>query len=176
LPFTHTRTGDAATSCWPRRKKTRPRRWRRKRPAKLRGRRYVARGTSHQDPAKRAAGETDGNQGENTGTGFGPRQRQRTRTRAAGSCQQHPRQRQLFRFSQRSNNGAASGTCNRPGIAQFHGTAYHKRDPAATLTSACARPLSAFCESQRLPTQVPHDSSSPNRVPGINVLIARAAG
>src|ERR1035437_6189432 len=60
--------GDAATPCWPRRKKTSPRRWRRKRPAKLRGRRYVARGTSHQDPAKRAAGETDGNQGENTGT------------------------------------------------------------------------------------------------------------
>ena len=46
----------------------RPRRWRRKRPTKLRGRRYVAHGTSHQDPAKRAAGETDGNQGENTGT------------------------------------------------------------------------------------------------------------
>jgi len=46
----------------------RSRRWRRKRPTKLRGRRYVAHGTSHQDPAKRAAGETDGNQGENTGT------------------------------------------------------------------------------------------------------------
>ena len=59
-----------------------------------------------------------------------PRQRQRTRTRAAGSCQQHPRQRQLFRFSQRSNNGAASGTCNRPGIAQFHGTAFGGRNPA----------------------------------------------
>src|ERR1039458_8567238 len=41
---------------WPRRKKTRPHRHRRKCPAKLRGRRYVAHGTSHQDPAKRAAG------------------------------------------------------------------------------------------------------------------------
>ena len=114
----------------------RSRRWRRKRPTKLRGRRYVAHGTSHQDPAKRAAGETDGNHGESTGTGFGPRQRQRTRTRAAGSCQQHPRQRQLFRFSQRSNNGAASGTCNRPGIAQFHGTAFTRRNPRFPISAA----------------------------------------
>ena len=82
------------------------------------------------------SGATDDNQGENTGTGGGPRQRQRTRTRAAGNCQQHPRQRQLFRFSQRSNNGAASGTCNRPGIAQFHGTAFTRRNPRFPISAA----------------------------------------
>src|ERR1035437_7854682 len=101
----------------------RPRRWRRKPPTKLRGRRYVAHGTSHQDPAKRPAGETDGNHGESTGTGGNP-QRTPTHKRESGQApdRQHPRQRQLFRFSQLSNNGAASGTCNRPGITQFHGT------------------------------------------------------
>ena len=65
------RRGSAQKLLWPPGRagtSRRPRRWRRKRPTKLRGRRYVAHGTSHQDPAKRAAGETDGNQGENTGT------------------------------------------------------------------------------------------------------------
>src|ERR1017187_6097269 len=65
------RRGSAQKLLWPPGRagtSRRPRRWRRKRPTKLRGRRYVAHGTSHQDPAKRAAGETDGNHGESTGT------------------------------------------------------------------------------------------------------------
>jgi hypothetical protein len=109
----------------------RPRRWRRKCPTKLRGRWYVAHGTSHQDPAKRAAG----------GDGRQPRRGHRQRARAAAHRQraenkdgqapdrQRPRQRQLFRFFQLSNNEAASGTCNRLGIAQFHGTAFPRRNP-----------------------------------------------
>jgi hypothetical protein len=68
-------------------------------------------------------GATEGNQGESTGTGGNP-QPQRRESRQV-PVRQHARQRQLFRFSQLPPNGAASGTCNRPGIAKFHRPVLH---------------------------------------------------
>jgi hypothetical protein len=88
--------------------------------------------TAEADTRATAAMAAGGNGGQHTanrtGTGGGPgsasaREAGRPRTSNV------PDKRQLFRFSQLSNNGAASGTCNRPGIAQFHGTAFHGSDP-----------------------------------------------
>ena len=72
------------------RRSSRTRRWRRKRPAKLRGRRYVAHGTGTRTTAAMGPGATDGNQGESTGTDGGPRQRQHTESK--GSRQTPDRQ------------------------------------------------------------------------------------
>jgi hypothetical protein len=75
--------------------------------------------------------------------GAAPGSAKRTGSRQAPD-RQHPRQRQLFRFSRLSNNRAASGTCNRPGIAQFHGTAFHEtyRREGSDLSQIQIRPLS----------------------------------